>query len=278
MALPILKASNLSFSYADGKKALSKINLIIPQGSRTAFIGPNGAGKSTLLLLFNGILRPSDGTLEIGGEKYSYSKKGITNLRKRVGFVFQDHEAQLFAGTVLDDVLFGPMNLGMSLNQAEQAALTALQEVSMAEYVNSPLHFLSYGQKKRVAIAGVLAMNPQIVLMDEPTAGLDYPGMKDLSNIMEKLHRLGKTLIVSTHDIEWAWSWADLVFVLNNGHLVIHGAPEEVLIRKDHQRLGFAKSIIGTIYSYIKNQCFEQNRIRPKNVDELISLFAVKDE
>lgn len=276
MITPILAANHVSFCYHQDAAAISEINLTIPQGARVAFLGPNGAGKSTLLLLFNGILRPTSGMMQFAGENYVYSKKGLTELRQKIGFVFQDHDSQLFAGTVLDDVIFGPMNLGMTLKQAEQRAKAVLEEVHMEEYLNSPIHFLSHGQKKRVAIAGVLAMNPEVVLMDEPTAGLDYAGMQDLSNIMEKLHECGKTLVVSTHDVEWVWSWADVVFVLNRGRLIVKGAPEEILIRHDHQQLGYGKSIIGALYSFLQHRNLECNLARPRTADELIFLLGEK--
>lgn len=270
MSTPILTVNHVSFDYPNGNTALFDVNLTIPKGTRVALLGPNGAGKSTLLLLFNGIFRPTQGSLALDGKKNVYNKQGITELRQRIGFVFQDHDSQLFAGTVLDDVIFGPMNVGKNLAEAEEIAKQVLEEVGMGEYINSPIHFLSHGQKKRIAIAGVLAMEPDIIVMDEPTAGLDYLGTNGLSSIMERLYQQGKTLVASTHDMEWAWSWADMIVVINKGRLVAIGTPEEILTTNTYQKFGYGKSILGTIYSFI--QCKTVNRIkeRPRTIDELL--------
>ena len=237
----VITLKNASFGYRAGRLALQDISLEIPRGSRVAFIGPNGAGKSTLFLHLNAILRPTSGQLLYDGSPYDYSRAGTHRLRRQVGLVFQDHDSQLFAANVLDDVLFGPMNMGMSLARAEETARESLSTVGMLELADEPVHFLSPGQKKRVAIAGVLAMNPDVLVMDEPTAGLDYTGMVNFELILTALHATGKTLIVSTHDMDWAWKWADLAFVMAEGRIVLGGEARGILARDDHAAYGFAR-------------------------------------
>ncbi|SDF02983.1 energy-coupling factor ABC transporter ATP-binding protein [Sporolituus thermophilus] len=274
---PILEVKNISFGYRKDKLVLRGVSLTVPAGARIALVGPNGAGKSTLFLHLNGILHPSSGQLLFKGEPYRYSRAFITRLRQKIGLVFQDQDTQLFAGSVLDDVLFGPMNLGLSPAEAEQRAAAALAAVQMAEFADEPVHFLSYGQKKRVAVAGVLAMDPEVLVMDEPTAGLDYPGTTVLRAILDELSRAGKTLIVATHDIEWVWSWADLVYVLVQGQIVAGGPPELVLNRSDHAAFGFARPLVGEIYSALVAAGFFSSRDKaPRSVAELVGRVMAK--
>lgn len=237
----ILSATTVSFAYRTGRAVLDNISLRIEAGSRVAFIGPNGAGKSTLFLHFNAILQPTDGTLYFRGNPFDYSRQSVNHLRQKVGLVFQDQDMQLFAATVLDDVLFGPMNMGLTLREAEKAARNALETVEMSEFANEPVHFLSPGQKKRVALAGVLAMEPEVLILDEPTAGLDYAGSLNLCAILGELNKAGTTLLVATHDTDWALGWADQVVALNEGRIAASGAAQEVLLRDDHAQLGFAR-------------------------------------
>lgn len=237
----ILETQDVGFSYQTGKPVLKNLNIAIPGGARVAFVGPNGAGKSTLFLHFNAILRPTSGRLLFQGDAYDYSRQSVNRLRQKIGLVFQDQDMQLFAPTVLDDVLFGPMNMGLTLKDAERAARTAVETVEMTEYLDEPVHLLSPGQKKRVAIAGVLAMEPEVLVMDEPTAGLDFAGSRNLCEILARLHQDGKTLIVSTHDMDWVMEWADLVVAMLDGQVSACGTPTEVLLRDDHAELGFAR-------------------------------------
>ena len=239
--VPILEAKDVCFNYQTGKPVLKELNLAIPAGARVALVGPNGAGKSTLFLHFNAILQPTSGALFFQGVPYDYSRKSVNRLRQKIGLVFQDQDMQLFAPTVLDDVLFGPMNMGLSLEEAERAARAAVETVEMSEYLEEPVHFLSPGQKKRVALAGVLAMEPEVLVMDEPTAGLDYAGSLNLCGVMERLHKSGKTLVISTHDMDWVMEWADLVIAMLDGQVSACGTPAEVLLREDHAELGFAR-------------------------------------
>ncbi|MDR3590126.1 MAG: ATP-binding cassette domain-containing protein [Negativicutes bacterium] len=273
---PLIAVKDVSFSYRYDKPALSGASLSVPAGSRVALVGPNGAGKSTLFLHINAILRPQAGALFYQGQPYRYSRDFVSALRQKVGLVFQDPDTQLFASNVLDDVLFGPMNMGLSIAEARRRAEAALSAVGLLEQSREPVHFLSQGQKKRAAIAGILAMEPQVLVMDEPTAALDYPGLLSLQEILDMLHRQGKTLLVATHDIDWAWSWADLVYVLAEGSVVAGGPPQEILSRDDHASLGFARPVIGQLYACMHQQGLVPSGGAPRSVEELADLLRQK--
>ena len=271
----LIEVRNLSFSYHLAKKVLDCVQMSIPRGARIALVGPNGAGKSTLFLHLNAILRPQAGSLLYEGQAYEYSRSFVTMLRQRVGLVFQDPDAQLFAGSVLDDVLFGPMNLKLTPKVAHKRAEAALDAVKMLEYRNEPVHFLSHGQKKRVAMAGVLAMKPEVLIMDEPTAGLDYPGVLNLNDIMARLHNQGTTLVVATHDVEWVWGWTDFVYVLSQGQTVASGNPADVLVRSDHTAFGYAQPVLGEIYNELRQrQLILPGNHLPRTAAELINLLT----
>ena len=277
---PLIEVRNLCFSYQFGKNALTNVQMTIPRGARVAFVGCNGAGKSTLFLHLNAILKPQSGHLFYDGQRYEYSRSFVAMLRQKVGLVFQDPDIQLFAGNVFDDVLFGPMNLGFTPDVARRQTEKALTAVQMLEYGDRPAHFLSHGQKKRVAIAGVLAMKPEVLVMDEPAAGLDYPGILNLNEIMAKLYEQGKTLVVATHDINWAWGWADLVYVLDQGQVVAGGTPDEIFNRSDHTELGYDRPILGEICMELgKNYLNSSGQKRlPRSATELVNLLTIERE
>ncbi len=273
---PLIEVRDLCFSYQFGKKVLTDVHMTIPRGTRVAIIGSNGAGKSTLFLHLNAILRPRSGNLFYNGQLYEYSRSFVTMLRQKVGLVFQDPDVQLFAGNVFDDVLFGPMNLGLASDVARRQTEKALIAVQLLEYGDKPAHFLSHGQKKRAAIAGVLAMDPEVLVMDEPTAGLDYPGILNLNEIMGMLYDQGKTLIVATHDMNWAWGWAELVYVLAEGRVVAGGSPDDILNRSDHRALGYERPILGEVYEKLKKNHMilpGQQRL-PRSVAELVNSLS----
>lgn len=213
----ILELKDVSFSYPDGSVGLDRCSLPIQRGSRTALLGANGAGKTTLFLHLNGILRPQAGTVMYGGTPLDNSRQGLHNLRSRVGLVFQNPDSQLFSACVREDVSFGPLNLGLDTETVRNRVEEALQAVRMMACADKPAHNLSYGQKKRVCIAGVLAMRPEVLVLDEPMAGLDVAMQADLTQIMERLHADGMTIIIATHDIDFAYHWADSITVMDKG-------------------------------------------------------------
>ena len=196
-------------------------------------VGPNGAGKTTFLLLLNGILKPTSGQICVEDHPLDYKQASLAELRRRVGFVFQDPNDQLFAATVRQDVAFGPLNMGLSIKEVETRVSEALECVEMTEYADRPPHFLSMGQMKRVAIAGVLSMRPDIIVMDEPTSLLDNKMAEQIMSLLSKSNSEGKTIITSTHDVDAALEWADLVLVLKSGTLLAQGSPMEVFENED---------------------------------------------
>lgn len=230
--MDIIRTEGLEYAYPDGTQALKGISIAIENGTKTAFVGNNGAGKSTLFLHFNGTLKPLRGKLTIEGIPIKYDRKSLINLRKKVGMVFQDPDDQLFAPMVRQDVAFGPDNLDLPKDEVDRRVKYALKAVGMEAYADKPPHFLSGGQKKRVAIAGVLAMEPEVLVLDEPTAGLDPKSSTEIIEILEELNANGKTIVFSTHDVDLAAKWADSICVLNDGNIIKHGTPHQIF--SDH--------------------------------------------
>ncbi|MDR1954666.1 MAG: ATP-binding cassette domain-containing protein [Candidatus Methanoplasma sp.] len=231
--MTILETKNLNYAYEGGKNALKNVSVKIPTGCRVAFIGPNGAGKSTLFMHFNGILKQTDGEVDYNSKKIEHSKKGLLELRKDVTLVTQNPDDQIFNVIVEDDVAFGPFNLDLPIEEVRKRVDDALKMVGMEGERKRPIHHLSFGQRKRVAVASALAMYPKVLIMDEPTAGLDPEMVYRLYEIADEVNMNGSTVIISTHDIETAYSWADLVVVLVDGEVLAQGTPFEVFSMKD---------------------------------------------
>ena len=213
----ILEVQALRFRYPDGSVGLDGCSLSIRRGSRTALLGANGAGKTTLFLHLNGILRPKSGTVLFEGLPVDYGRRGLHHLRARVGLVFQNPDCQLFSARVREDISFGPLNLGLDAGTVRNRVEEALQAVSMTAYADKPVHNLSFGQKKRVCIAGVLAMRPEVLILDEPMAGLDVAMQAELAHILDRLHVEGLTVIIATHDMDYAYQWADVLAIMDQG-------------------------------------------------------------
>ncbi len=226
---------NVGFAYQEGtplaSTALSDVSLTIEDGSYTALIGHTGSGKSTILQLLNGLLVPSQGSVRVFDTLITSTSKNkdIRQIRKQVGLVFQFAENQIFEDTVLKDVAFGPQNFGVSEEDAEQIAREKLALVGIDEslFNRSPFE-LSGGQMRRVAIAGILAMEPAILVLDEPTAGLDPLGRKELMNLFKKLHQSGMTIVLVTHLMDDVAEYANQVYVMEKGRLVKFGKPSDV--------------------------------------------------
>ena len=226
---------NVSFTYQEGtplaSTALSDVSLTIEDGSYTALIGHTGSGKSTILQLLNGLLVPSQGSVRVFDTLITSTSKNkdIRQIRKQVGLVFQFAENQIFEETVLKDVAFGPQNFGVSEEDAEQIAREKLALVGIDESLlnRSPFE-LSGGQMRRVAIAGILAMEPAVLVLDEPTAGLDPLGRKELMNLFRKLHQSGMTIVLVTHLMDDVAEYANQVYVMEKGRLVKGGKPSDI--------------------------------------------------
>jgi cobalt/nickel transport system ATP-binding protein len=222
--IPVLDVQGLAFAYPDGHQALFGVDLHVHQGERVALLGPNGAGKTTLVLHLNGILAAGAGSVTVSG--LPVTKENIPEIRRRVGIVFQDPDDQLFMGTVRQDVGFGPANLGLRGAELEARVQTALEQVGMAAYADRPPHHLSFGQRRRVAVATVLAMQPEILVLDEPSSNLDPASRRELADI---LRSLDVTVLMVTHDLPYALELCPRAVILSDGNVVADGSTYDVL-------------------------------------------------
>jgi cobalt/nickel transport system ATP-binding protein len=227
--MTLLEAQGLTYRYPGGVAALSGLDLRVEQGRRLAILGPNGAGKTTLLLHLNGTLRPASGRVLLEGAATGYSRAEVSIWRRRVGLVLQEADDQLFAASVAEDVSFGPLNLGLSDEEARRRVEETLAALAIADLADRPTHMLSFGQKKRAALAGAVAMRPEILLLDEPTAGLDQGGADLLLDVLQQLQIGGTTLVFTTHDADLAWAFADDVALFREGRVIVQGAASDVL-------------------------------------------------
>ena len=222
----ILEARDLWYRYPRGGEVIRGISFHIRRGEKIAIVGPNGAGKSTLLMMFNGMLRPDSGTMLYDGRPVPTDARSLRQLRKSVGFVLQNPDQQIVAPTVYQDVGFGPANLGLPADEVERVVARALRAVGLEGFERRPTHRLSGGEKKKVAIAGVLAMEPEVLVFDEPTNSLDPAASAEIMDLLDELNDRGTTIIVSTHDIELAYPWADRAILLVNGRILQEDVPE----------------------------------------------------
>lgn len=221
---PLLELDGVGYRYPDGTEALRDVSLTLQAGRSLALLGPNGAGKSTLLLHLNGILRATAGTVRIDGREVDDAS--VRDIRRDVGLVFQDPDDQLFMTTLYEDVAFGPLNLGLSADEADRRVHTALHDVGLADAASRPGHHLSFGQRKRAALATVLVMEPRVLVLDEPTANLDP---RSRHQMVELLRSLGTPALVATHDMDVAWELCVDAAVLDGGTIVARGSREEIL-------------------------------------------------
>ncbi len=245
-----LETKNLSYTYHDGTEALKNVNIKIKKGEKIAIMGPNGAGKSTLFSHFNGLSEPTSGHVEIEGEKIIFERDELLKVRQKVGIVFQDPNDQLFAPTVKEDVAFGPMNLGLDYEEVERRIKEALEMVGMTGFEEKTPHHLSGGQQKRVAIAGIIAMRPDIMILDEPTAGLDPEGVDKVLNILNNLNKEGMSIVISSHDIEMVNHFADKIFVLYDGEIIAEGDRHQIFSDKELLKKAHLKAPVTTEILY----------------------------
>ena len=245
-----LETKNLSFTYHDGTEALKNVNIQIKKGEKIAIMGPNGAGKSTLFSHFNGLTEPTSGHVEVEGEKIIFEREELLKVRQKVGIVFQDPNDQLFAPTVKEDVAFGPMNLGLEYEEVEKRIKESLEMVGMSGFEDKTPHHLSGGQQKRVAIAGIVAMRPDIMILDEPTAGLDPEGVDKVLDILDNLNKEGMSIVISSHDIEMVNQFADKIFVLYDGEIIAEGDKNQIFSDKELLKKAHLKAPITTEILY----------------------------
>ena len=217
----VIDVENISYTY-DGnrKKALDGVSLQIRRGQKVAFMGGNGSGKSTFFLCLNGLVRPQEGCIRIDGEKIGYSRKELLDVRRKVGIVFQEPDNQLFSAGVYEEISFGILNLGVDEQTARREVERVIGELGIAPFQDRPAHALSGGQKKQVAIADILVMHPEIMILDEPVAALDPEHTETVHRIVEELTEKGITVLMSTHDIDYALGWADEIVLMYEGKVL----------------------------------------------------------
>ena len=270
----MLEVKNIKYSYDTNYQALKGVSLKVEKGEMVALLGKNGAGKSTLFLHLNGIFRPDEGKVIIDGEELKYDKKSLLKFRQKVGIVFQNPDDQIFAPTVEEDVAFGPLNLGLPMEEVQDRVEQALVRVGMSGYEKTAPHHLSGGQKKRVAIAGILAMRPEIMVLDEPTAGLDPQGVVDLSILLRELNDEGITIIISTHDVDLVPTYAEKVCVLVDGLLIAEGTPKEIFSKPEIlEQANLKVPIVTELFQKLESDGIDMSNDYPLTLDEARNKF-----
>ncbi|WP_298536045.1 ATP-binding cassette domain-containing protein [uncultured Methanobrevibacter sp.] len=270
----MLEVKNIKYSYNKDYQALKGVSLKVEDGEMVALLGKNGAGKSTLFLHLNGIYEPDEGQVFIDGEELKYDKKTLLKFRQKVGIVFQNPDDQIFAPTVEEDVAFGPLNLGLPMEEVQKRVTESLARVGMSGYEKKAPHHLSGGQKKRVAIAGILAMRPKIMVLDEPTAGLDPQGVTALTKLLKELNEEGITIIISTHEVNLVPDYAKKVFVLVDGLLIAEGTPKEIFSQPEIlEQANLEVPIVTTLFHDLEKEGFDMENDYPLTIDEAKEKF-----
>lgn len=224
----LLRLDRISYSYDEERTALREVSVSLYAGERVAVLGNNGAGKSTFFLCCNGVLSPTEGTIHLEGRALGRKKANQNQLRRCVGLVFQDPDSQLLAGTVEAEISFGPMNLRLDEKEVRARVDSAIARLRLEDFRTRPPHYLSGGEKKRVSIADVLAMEPRLLLLDEPAASLDPANARLLEENLGRLSREGLGLVIATHDVDFAWRWAERILVFHEGRLRADADPRSI--------------------------------------------------
>lgn len=268
---PILEVRNLSYCYHNSEvKALDNISVDIHESEKIAIVGNNGSGKSTFFLNCNGVLEAQKGEIYFDGNLITRKKQDLINLRKNVGIVFQDADNQIITSSVLSEISFGAMNLKLSKEEVKQRTFDTIKLLNLEDYTDKVTHYLSGGEKKRVSIADVLVMKPRIIIFDEPTSSLDPENSQLLENILNTLCSNNTTIILSTHDIDFAYRWAERVIVFNKGKIIADGETYEVLSNdKILNKAGLKKPTFIQIMNVLnKYNTFERETPQLRNIDD----------
>ena len=271
----VLEFDDVWYSYPSRPPSLRGISFAIERGKKVAVVGPNGAGKTTLLLMCNGTLVPERGCVRVDGEEVVYDRSSLRRVRTAVGLVFQNSDAQVFAPSVYADVAFGPANLHLSEEEVHRRVSDALFAVGLSGYERRPPHHLSGGERKRVAIAGIRAMRPEILVADEPTASLDPATAVEIMDLLDELHEDGTTILLSTHDVELAYRWADEVILLGGGELLHQGTPAAVFTDRDLMRTArLTPPVLLDLYMELSRRGLVADAVPPKGIPEMTQLIA----
>lgn len=276
MDTTLLELRHVSYAYDEQPDALIDLSVSIHAGERIAVIGGNGAGKSTFFLCCNGVLTPQRGEICYAGRPIRPNRKDLLFLRERVGIVFQDPNQQLIGSTVESEISFGPMNLQLGREEVARRVWQSMEDLNLTALRERPPHYLSGGEKKRLSIADVLAMHPELILFDEPTASLDITNVGMLESVLDDLHGQGKTLLVSTHDVDFACRWASRVLLFHGGRIVADGSPQDIFQNGALlEELGLEMPMIFSFVNLLKGKgLLGQVDQYPKNLEQLRELLG----
>ena len=267
----IIKIEGLKFSYEKGKEILKGIDVEIKKGEKIAVLGNNGSGKTTFFMNLNGVYLFDGGNIYLKGRKIGKNKKDLNYLRENIGIVFQNPDNQIIGSTVYEELSFGLINLGLSKKEVEERVEKISQKLNLKKYLDTPPHYLSGGEKKRVCIGDIVVMNPEIIIFDEPTSELDQLNIKILEGILNDLSMEKKTIILSTHDIDFAFRFADRILVFSDGEIIGDGTSEEIF--KDTEllrKVNLKKPTVFEIYEELLRKNIIKNCENiPRTVDQL---------
>lgn len=269
----ILKIEDLYYEYGNGKSALDGVSVDIYKGDKIAVIGSNGSGKSTFFLNINGVFTPEHG--KIIYRDTVITKKNLNGLRKNIGIVFQDADNQIIASTVRAEVGFGPMNLKLPKEEVIKRVDEALSYMNISDFKDRPPHYLSGGEKKRVTIAGIIAMKSEIIIFDEPTASLDPLNTEMLEEVLSKLALEGKTMLISTHDVDFAYRWAERVLVFSQGKIIADGTPLQIFRDKQILKQASLKqpTMLEVYETLVEKHLLGDTKAYPKSTQEFKKMF-----
>lgn len=274
----IIEVKNLTYKYPDGTEALKGIDLNVKRGEKLAIMGANGSGKSTFFLNLNGIIKRTDGSVVIDGEELEYSRKSLMRARKKIGIVFQNAEDQIFTADIKQEISFGLYNLGVDEEEIKMKVNQVVKDLGIEEFIDKPTHFLSGGQKKRVSIADVVVMEPDLILFDEPAASLDPKYIKVVDDIIEMLNGRGVTIIVATHDVDRAFVWADRVAIFQEGRIVACGDTENVFRNQEvlmENHLNKPK-VLELFDNLVEKNILDKSLKTPKSINDLEAYIVGK--
>ena len=276
----VIEAQDVSFTYeGNEEKALDGLELKIRRGSRVAFMGGNGSGKSTFFLCLNGIRKPDSGRICIDGKPIEYTRKGLLDVRGKVGIVFQEPDNQLFSASVYEEISFGILNLGADEETARKEVDQVIGELEITPFKDRPAHALSGGQKKQVAIADILVMHPEVMILDEPAAALDPAHTRKVHQIVDRLTGKGITVLMATHDIDYAYRWADEIVLMHEGRVLRHGTPEAVCAdRAALREAGLEPPSVLRLWECLQDKgMISRAEQAPRSTDELIRMLERDD-
>ena len=276
----VIEARDVSYAYeGNEEKALDGLSLKIRRGSRVAFMGGNGSGKSTFFLCLNGIRKPDSGRICIDGKPIEYTRKGLLDVRGKVGIVFQEPDNQLFSASVYEEISFGILNLGADEETAREEVDQVIGELEITPFKDRPAHALSGGQKKQVAIADILVMHPEVMILDEPAAALDPAHTRKVHQIVDRLTGKGITVLMATHDIDYAYRWADEIVLMHEGRVLRQGTPEAVCAdRAALREAGLEPPSVLRLWECLQDKGMISRTDRhPRSTDELIRMLERDD-